>query len=278
MANPSIPHDDPAGDHVAWWAKLLMRAGYAGRGIVYLAVGALTLLSALGGGDGETTTSALVRVRDMPVGTLVIVAVAVALLCYALWRFANAAFDLDRYGTDAKGIVSRAAMVVVGIVHLGLASIALSVATGRTGGDGESGVDAMTQAVLSLPFGRWLVGAAGLCVIGAGLYFLREGWSEDYHEKLRGDAPTERLGPIMRFGLAAHGFVIAFVGAFLVLAAWHFDADRAGGMGQAFDAISNATAGRWLLSAVAIGFVGFAIVCFVQAIYRVIPTRPREAT
>lgn len=269
---------DAGSDDVATWARYLMKAGYVGRGIVYLAVGALTFLSALAGGAGEATTSALARVRDMPFGSVVIGLVAVALLAYALWRLANAAFDLDHYGTDAKGLVARAAMVGVAVIHLALAGVALSVALGAAGGDGESGVDAMTQTVLSLPFGRWLVGAGGLIVIGAGGYFLKQGWTEDYRDKLRPSAPEGWLGPLMRFGLIAHGLVIALIGVFLVLAAWHFDADRAGGMGQAFDAIRGATAGRWLLAGTAIGFVGFSVVCFVQAAYRVIPTRPRAET
>ena len=258
------------------WAKPLMRMGYAGRGVVYAAVGMLTMLSAWQGGSGEGTQSALASVRAMPFGPIVIYAIALALLAYAVWRIADAFLDFDKYGSDAHGIAARAAIGVVGLIHIGLAVAAFTVAAGRTGGDGESGVDAMTQSVLSLPFGRWLVGLAGIATVGAGLYFFKRAWSEDYRDKLVANRVTERLNPLMRFGVFAHGVVIALIGAFLIVAAWRFDASEAGGMAQAFDSIRDFTAGRLLLGATGLGFVGFALTCFVSAAYRIMPARVRK--
>lgn len=253
-----------------------MRLGYAGRGVVYAAVGALTIASAMRGGSGAGTQSAMASLREMPFGAVVMWGIALALFAYALWRLIDAALDLDGYGTDAHGIGARIAMAVVGLIHVGLGIAAAVVAAGGSGGDGESGVDAMTQSVLSLPFGRWIVGAAGIATLGAGLYFFKRAWSEDYREKLVANRVTEHMNPLMRFGVFAHGVVVALIGAFLIIAAWTFDASEAGGMGQAFDRIRGVTAGRFLLGAMGVGFVGFALVCFVNAAYRVVPARVRK--
>ena len=248
-----------------------MRVGYAGRGFVYGLVGVLGLLAVTRGGRAEGTQSALVELRDMPFGSLILIAIALGLLAYALWRFINAALDLDRYGTDAKGLFSRFCMVVVGIIHLALAFAAVSVAFRLTGGDGESGMDSLTRTVMDLPFGRYLVGAIGLATIGGGLFFMWRAWSRDYEKKVVRNPATERLDLLMAFGMFAHGVVVALIGFFFIIAAWTYDADEAGGMQQALDQIRNAPFGDWLIGAIAIGFIGFALACFMNAAYRIVP-------
>lgn len=256
------------------WARPLMRIGYCGRGVVYAAVGGLTIASCLTVGSDDTAThSALVAMRDMPLGGVVLSVVGVAFLFFAAWSVANALFDLDEYGRDAKGLFSRLAIVVVGLLHAAFGVVAFLVAWGRTGGDGESGIDAATAMVMGWPLGRPLVALVGLVTIGSGLYFLKRAFHEDYREKIVSNPMTQRMNPLMRFGVVAHGVVIMMVGAFFVIAAWTFQPDRAGGMQQAFDMLRAAVAGRMLLGAVGVGFLGFALVCFVKSAYRVVPAR-----
>ena len=253
------------------WVRPVMRAGYVGRAVVYSLVGALTFVAALGGGETKDAQSALTEVRDMPVGEWLIGLVALALLAYAAYRAVNGIMDLDRYGSDAKGLFARLCMIVVAVVHVGIAGLAAAVALRLTGGKGETGIDRATGMVMDWPFGRWLVGAVGLAVVGAGLHYLWKGWSEDWRDKIIETQATERLSPVIRFGMMAHGAVIALVGAFFLIAAWTVDASDAGGLGQAFDAIRAWTAGRALLAVAALGFVAFAVVCLVNARYRVVP-------
>ena len=255
------------------WVKPVMRAGYVGRGVVYALVGVLTLFAAWRGGEAEDAQSALSEVRDMPAGSVLIGAVALALLAYALYRAVNGWLDLDRYGSGAKGLFARGAMVVVALVHVGLAGVAAAVALHLTGGRGETGIDRYTAMLLAWPFGRWLVAGIGLAVLGAGLYYFWKGWSEDYREQIVESPLTRRLAPVLRFGLIAHGAVIALVGLFFLGAGWNYDASQAGGLGQAFDAIRGWTFGRVLLGIAAVGFVAFAVVCWVYAAYRIVPAR-----
>ena len=250
-----------------------MRVGFAGRGAVYVLVGVLTALSAMRGGSGETAKSALAELRALPLGWVPVLVLALALFTFAAWSLACAWFDLDRKGDEATGRMARLAKAVIGLVYGGVGVVALLVALGATGGDGESGIDAMTQSVLSWPFGRWIVGAAGLATLGTGLHYFKRAWGEDYKDKVVANALTERLNPVLRAGLVAHGVVVALMGMFLVVAAWTFDGARAGGLGQAFDAIRGVTAGRFLLFAVAMGLIAYALVCFVNAAYRLVPAR-----
>ena len=253
------------------WVRVLMRLGYGGRGVVYALVGILGLIAVFRGGRAEGTQSALVELRDWPFGQVVLCALAVGLLAYAAWRFINAVFDLDRYGADAKGLFARFCMLVVGIIHIALAFAAVAIAFHLTGGDGESGMDATTRTVMSWPFGRLLVGAVGLATIGGGLFFVWRAWSRDYERKVVRNPATERLDWLMAFGMFAHGGVVALIGVFFVTAAWTFDANEAGGMQQALDRIRDWPFGDWLIAAIAIGFLGFALACFMNAAYRLVP-------
>ena len=264
--------DDPA-PVAPEWVRPVMRAGYVGRGVVYALVGVLTLFAAWEGGETEDAQSALTEVRDMPLGPWLIGLVALALLSYALYRAVNGWMDLDRYGSEAKGLFARGAMLVVAAVHVGLAGLAAAVALRLTGGKGETGINRATATIMDWPLGRWLVGGIGLAVVGAGLYYLWKGFSEDYREQIVETPLTRKLSPVLRFGLIAHGAVIALVGLFFLGAAWNYEPSQAGGLGQAFDAIRDWTAGRLVLALTAIGFVAFAVVCWVYAAHRIVPAR-----
>lgn len=265
-------------DRAPGWVVPVMRAGYAARAIVYVVIGVLALLAAWRGGSAESTTGALDQLRQAGWGALLWV-IGIGLLAYAVWRAIDAWMDLDRHGTDAKGIVARLGLAVTAALHLALGLYALGIGVaggvgggGSGGGGGQSAQD-WTAKLMAAPFGRWLVAAAGLIVIGAGVYYVWKGYSEKFKGHLRLTRVTERLTPFCRFGLYAHGTVVMIVGGFLVWAAWTSDPSDAGGLGQAFAAVRGAAFGRVLLGILALGMLGFAVYCMIEAVYRIVPRR-----
>jgi hypothetical protein len=252
-----------------------MRAGYAARGIVYVLVGFLALRAAWRGGQAEGAQGALASLTDEAWGAALLWAIAIGLFCYALWRLIDAWLDLDRHGTEAKGIVARIGLAVSGLVHvmLGIYAIRLVTAGGSAAGDEDAGQERWTAWLLAQPLGRWIVIAIGLAVIGAGIYYGYKGISEKYKEFLRYTGTVERLDPACKLGLVAHGVVIAIIGGFLVWAGWTSDASEAGGLAQAFEIVRQAAFGRFLLGLLALGMIGFAIECFIEAAYRIVPAR-----
>ena len=260
------------------WVVPVMRAGYSARGVVYVIVGFLALSAAWSGGDAEGTKGALASLTDKSWGTALLWVIAVGLFCYAAWRLIDAWLDLDRHGAEAKGVVARTGLVVSGVIHaaLGIYTILLVTGAGGGGGGGSGGGGTQQQGtawLLSQPFGRWIVIAIGLVVIGAGVFYGYKGIAEKYKEHLRSTPTVERLDPACKFGLVAHGIVIAIIGAFLVWAGWTSDASETGGIGQAFETVRQATFGRVLLGLLALGMIGFAIENFIEAAYRIVPAR-----
>src|SRR5688572_11395122 len=98
------------------------RLGFAAYGTVYALVGVLAAMVALDrGGETTDTHGALNWIVEAPYGRLLLAAVAVGLLGYALWRWIQASLDTEGHGTEAKGMLVRAGYVFRGAVYAGLA-------------------------------------------------------------------------------------------------------------------------------------------------------------
>ncbi|SLN15603.1 DUF1206 domain-containing protein [Roseisalinus antarcticus] len=252
------------------WTKPIMRTGYAGRGLTYLVVAGFALWAVWRGGQAEGTGTALQQLAASPWGGPVLGLIFLGLLAYMIWRLVDAIWDLEAYGSGGKGAVARTGMVVTGLIHGALGLLALSIWIGAASGGGGSIVEATSKA-MAQPMGRWLVGLAGLAVLGAGIYYLHKAWSENYRDHLRGARFTVRFNPVLKAGVAAQGVVVSIIGGFFLVAALRADPSEAGGLGRAFEFLSRQPFGQILVTLLCVGLLGFAVFCFVNAAYRIIP-------
>ena len=255
------------------WVMPLMRIGYLARGGTYVVVGVLACLAAYTGSDAGGTQEALASLRSVPWGLAALWVLAFGLFAYAIWRFLDAAMDLEDYGTDGKGIVARIGLAVSGIIHAGLGVTAFRLATGSGSNSGEGGGGTQTLAswLLSMPAGQWIVAAAGLITIGAGGYYAWKGIAEKYKKHIRSSEWSRKLEPVIKAGLVAHGAVIAIIGGFLIYAGMTANPEQAGGIGKAFDAVRSQPFGQALLWVLALGMIAFAVYCVIEARYRIVP-------
>lgn len=248
----------------------IARFGYGARGVVYIVVGGLALLAAVGhGGRAGDSKDALRAVMAGPFGAAVVGLIALGLAGFALWRLVEGITDADRRGTSAKGLAVRGAHLISAVLYLGLAASAasLSLGLGMSGGDG---VHDGTAWLLSKPFGRWLVALVGLAVVGGGFGFLGKAWRGDVTDRLALDAQDRHrwAGPIGRFGYAARGLAFLIIGGFLVAAAWHQRSSDAKGLSEAFALLRAQPYGWILLGLVAAGHAAFGAFGLIQARYR----------
>ena len=250
--------------------QTLARIGCGSRGVVYLIIGALAAMSALGlGGGTEGSKGALRTLMAQPFGTVLVAAMAAGLLAFFLWRVAQAALDADRHGREAKGVVVRTALMISGLIYLGLAFTALSLVVGWGSGDDEQGAKEWTALLLAQPFGGWAVAAAGAAVVAAGLAIGFRGAKGSFTRRLALDEAARRwVEPLGRYGLVARGVVLVVIGGFLARAAWQADSDNARGLAGALDAVRAQPYGAWLFAAVAAGLLAFGVFGLAQARYR----------
>jgi hypothetical protein len=255
------------------WVERLARFGYAAKGVVYIVVGALATLAALGvGGETTGTQGAMRSIARQPFGRVMLGVVAFGLLAYVIWRWVQAITDADEKGTDAKGIALRIGYTGSGLVYAGLAYSAARIVFGAREQGKASAAESWTARVMEFPYGNWLVVLGGLSVIGYGLYQCYKGYTAKFRKRLKIGEMSEngilwatRSG---RFGFIARGIVFLIVGSFLIVAAWRYDSSEAKGLDGALQVLIQQSYGKWLLGTVALGLVAYGLYMIIEARYR----------
>lgn len=254
--------------------SVVVRAGYAARGVVYLIVGGLSVLAALGTGGGDTIGSkdALAKVSGAPWSFAPLIALALGLFAYAAWRAVQAVLDADDHGTDAKGLAIRVGLMVSAITHtlLGLYALSLPFTLGVVSqGSSGSGSEGAVAWLLQQPFGIYLLAAVGLSVVGAGVAQQWKGVSGNFRKRLELRPDLEKvLTPVCAFGLVARGVIFVIVGGFLLYAAYRYDPDEAGGLAEALRWLRGQAYGQVLFFVVAAGLLSFGAYSLIEAVWR----------
>lgn len=255
------------------WVRGAARLGYAAIGLVYILIGVLAVRTAFGA-SGETSPdqqTALQRILEAPFGRLILGLVALGLFGYLIWRLLEAGLDVEGKGNNPKGLARRAGYALNGLIYGALGLQALRLAMGAGSGEGNNQQQEWTARFMQLPLGRWLVGLAGLVIIGVGCYELYEGWTRKFRKRLAYDQLSEaERGWADRVGVAgklAHGVVLALIGAFFVQAALRFDPAQAGGLGRALGELAAQPYGPLLLGVVSVGLLAYGIFKLFEARY-----------
>lgn len=242
----------------------LARVGYAAKGIVYLLVGYVAARAAWAAGSPAGATGAL-REALATGGRWLVLAIGLGLLAHVLWRVVQALFDPEHAGEGLR-LGHRLYHLASGLAYGSLALSAIRLWQGARGGEPrEQDVAAM---LMSQPFGRWMVGALGLAIVGYGVYQFIQAWRGDVARHLGIPAASQRRAAVAlgRFGTAARGVVFGIVGSFFVDAARRFDPNQAGGTDEALRWLGH---GGWL-TAIALGLAAYGLFQLAKARYRVI--------
>lgn len=255
------------------WLTPLGRTGYGAKGVVYLLVGGLALLASLGvGGSVGGSKNAIVSLSRQPFGPVLLGAIAVGLACYTLWRMVQAATGIGVRGSDGQRAGKRLAGFFSGLLYAGLALFAGSLAVGAGGSESEGGGADWTTTLMRQPFGRWLVGAVGLVVVGLGLRQFVRSWRADFLERYRthemSAAERRSAKRVGQVGLAARGVVFCIIGTFVIRAALRADPSETKGLGGALHTLMGQPYGPWLTGVVALGLMAYGVLCLSYARYR----------
>src|SRR5438876_2811495 len=93
------------------WMIRLARLGYTVKGIVYVVIGWLAVMVAIGhGGKATDQSGAIQTINSLPFGKFLLVVVAIGLLGFALWSFIQALFDTEARAGMPKGLLAASAM------------------------------------------------------------------------------------------------------------------------------------------------------------------------
>ncbi len=259
------------------WYAWLARAGLVAKGISFGIVAVLAIGVAVGTG-GETTSrqGALQTLAQHAWGKVLLVLLVLGFVGYAIWRFVQAFAERDD-DRDEKGKAKkwgkRAGYAGRGLIYAGLAFTTAKILAGSGGQESQNEkAQKTTAALLDWPGGRWIVGIAGLAIIGAGLWNLYRGIAKKFEDKWRtGEMSTTERKWGGRAGVAGHlarGVVFGLIGTFVTKAAMDYDPNDAIGLDGALQKLANASYGPWLLGLTAAGLLCYALFCLVDARYR----------
>ena len=197
--------------------------------MIYAIIGVLALKVAFGqGGKLTNQQGALHTVAHQPFGKLLLTLVAVGLGGYSLWRLVRAALGHGPEGSDSS--FDRIAALGSGIAYGAMCVIAIEILLGAGGSGGNT--KKTTAGVLGWPGGTWIVGVAGVVMIGIALYQGYRGVTKDFLD----DSKTGEMNPAVKTaigwlgttGYLARMIVFGLIGIFLIKAAVEFSPAQGG--------------------------------------------------
>jgi len=254
--------DTPAAHGVA-------RAGLVARGVIYILIGWVALLVALGHGLHQADQQgALQLLAGTPYGSVSLWLLGIGFAAYALWRLSEAAFGV---AGDGNGVGPRLKALGQAAISAGLAYLTFTVILGTQGSEAGQQQD-ITARVMQHSGGRWLVGIVGLVVVIGGLVLTTAGIRRRFMRYLRTSQMSPRtrrvVGLLGEIGTVARGVVVALVGVGVVDAAVTHNPGTSGGIDKALLTLRNEPAGPILLALVALGLVTFGIYGLCEARWR----------
>lgn len=234
------------------------RLGYAASGVLHLLLAWIALqLAWFSTGAEADQTGALNALASTGLGSLPLWIAVVGFGLLGGWQVTEAVLRRDtgdRVRFAAKGVVS-----------LALAWTTAAVARGAGSSGSQQTVD-LTASVMAAPFGRVLVGAGGIAVIGVGVYHVVKGWRSTFLRDLR-EHPGRWAVLAGRFGYVAKGVALVLVGALFVTAAVTRRPEQAQGLDGALRTLLDAPFGALLLTVVALGLGAYGVYSFARARY-----------
>lgn len=259
----------PTDSQARSWIPPLATAGYAAKGLVYVIIGGISAMAAIGAGGRQTAGSedALAAIKSTSWGSLLIFVVGAGLLAYGIYRLLGAFADIESEGTDKRGVAKRVGYFASGLAYSGLAVAAF---TGLSGGGGDE-KRSLVAETLQLPFGALLVGAVGAGIIVAGFFQWVKAFRGTYASKFRLQRFAARkrqwIERAAKLGLSARGVVFLVIGYFVIKSALREQSSEVRGIGGALQALSEQAYGPWLLGATAIGLVCYGLYCEVLSAF-----------
>ena len=246
--------------------ETLLRLGFIVRGLIYGVMGLLAFQVVLGrGGKLTDPQGAIAAIGNTTFGGILLYGILVGLAAYGLWGLIRAIFDPLHKGTDAKGSVERIGFAISGFSYLGLGFATYNLIQGRASAAQNGAQSAQLQhtagAILSKPWGGWVVGFAAILMIIAGYLEMKKGFDHGFHQQFNSYALTNDQRKIItrigRFGEFARGVVYTLIGLFLLVAAYTNNPSKAQGIDGVFSSLLQQPFGPWLLGIVALGLIAF---------------------
>ncbi|HET7754906.1 MAG TPA: DUF1206 domain-containing protein [Anaeromyxobacteraceae bacterium] len=253
--------------------RRLARFGFFCKAFVYTILSALALMAAAGlGGRATDSRGAITTIAREPYGRALVGVLAIGMAALGAWFVIAALADRGGRGRGWTHLVVRFAKAAGGLMYVGLAWWAATLALGGAPGPSSNAITrSLTARALDLPGGRLAVAIAGAVLLVIAFHQARNGWRTFRHPEKQ--LALHRVGASLRawaprlslVGYAAQALVFALMGAFLLQAAVERDPHEATGFDGALATVAKQPYGMALLGVVALGLLTYALTAAVEA-------------
>ena len=250
-------------------AHFLARAGLTARGIIYILVGWVAVLVALGQSSREADQEgALQLLAGKPYGLVSLWLLAVGFAAYALWRLSEAAFGVTG---EQPGAGPRLRSLARAIIYAGLSYLTFTVIAGTDRSQSGRQQD-ITATAMRYTTGRVLVGVIGLVIVACGIVLVVEGARKKFMKHLQTARMSARARRVVELlgmtGSVARGLVFALVGVLVIDAAVTYKAAESGGIDKALRTLRDQPFGEVLMLLAALGLLVFGVYGLCEARWR----------
>lgn len=266
------------------WVHWFARIGFLSRGTVYALIGYFALRSAIGLGRPSSSSGAFANIASTATGSALLALLAVGLACLVLWRASQIAFGLmlERKSLAAR-IAIRFGWACSGVFYCGLIADVLYRLFAKGQPDHGHSLAKVTGWTMRLPLGQFIAAGVGIGILAYAMWQLYRTATVRVVQRLQ---KRPRSGPraleawlviaVSEFGVLARALVLALVGLLLVVAAWQYQPQHSRGFSGALEFVRDRAGGGWLLGAIAVGLMAYAVFQLAMARWRRIDADPPE--
>lgn len=245
----------------------LARAGFVARGVVYIVIGILAVLVALGFGRHDLDRAgALTAIADEPFGELLLWLLVIGFVGLTLWRAVRA---VDSAESGGHRLLDAVRAVVYAIAAW---STYQFLAHGRTPTTSDDSAHDVSARLLHTDGGRVLMIVLSLAVIAVGIAIVVRAIGKRFAERLRTGWMTYRTRDlVLRLGQAGHiarGVIVGAFGVFALQAALSDTPGRSKGLDATLRSFAQTSFGPLVLVLVALGLIAFGLYSFAEARWR----------
>jgi hypothetical protein len=257
------------------FVKRLAEFGFYTKGFLFIVIGILAILVALGdsGGHLADPTGALTIIAQFTFGKILLIIFIVGAFGHGAWNILRGAADVDNAGKKWQGIVKRCIAIGVGLFYFFLAWTAWSIVV-SVGVEVQNGTvqKTLTALILAFPLGSVIVFLIGLIVIGAGVSECYRGvtgkFQEDFRLRELQGGKRRVVTVLGSLSFTARAVIFGLMGYFFMRAAIESNPNTAMGIDGALRILGQSYYGKIFLFIAATGVISHGVLSLYEARYR----------
>lgn len=257
------------------WVKKLARFGFYTKAFLFIVIGVLAVMVAVGqrGGELADATGALARIARLDFGIVLLVIFIAGAVGHGAWNILRGVADIDNAGKKWRGIILRGTAVCIGIFYFWLAYSAWRIIVFARAADEMVALQkTLASVLLALPLGWLLTFIIGLITVGVAFQQTWVGLTGKYQNNFRLFTLSENQKRFVTalgiLSFTARSLLLGLIGYFFISAAINYNPDEAIGLDGALALLAASYYGKTLLFVTAIGLFAHGILSLYEARFR----------